>query len=239
MIGSMSDRYARRVVSALRTCLFALLALLAVGATAGESAIASASPAVAAAPLQVPGEGDLELPAEEGPEGDLPVAPAPTEPPPTEPLDATVAEDIEVDDDGAVAAENRRILLIVLGLVAVAIAITLLTIRYWRQTKPVSAVLDDGPQDPDVDSDRGGGTAAIAEAPDDEDDAYDDLFEPVAEPPRRSRRAVAGADHPGADDLWIPRGTGEHDRVEIGVAPVISRPTSDQRAAALQASRQR
>lgn len=231
-MGSPSDRYDRRVVSALRTCLFALLALFVVGATAGEPGIASASPTAVAVPLQVPGEGDLELPAEEGPEGDLPVEPAPTEPPPTEPVDATGAEDIEVDDDGAVDAENRRILLIVLGLVAVAIAITLLTIRYWRQTKPVPAVLDDGPRDLEGDHVPAGGTAAPA-------DDDDDLFEPVAEPSRRSRRAVAGADHPGADDLWIPRGTGEHDRVEIGVAPVISRPTSDQRAAALQASRQR
>ena len=229
MIGSPPDRYARLVVSAVHTCLFALLALSVVGATGGGSGLATPVAAVPAA--QVPGEGDLDLPAQEGPEDDLPVQPAPTEAAETVP-----AADLETESDGSVDAENRRILLIVLGLVAVAIAITLLTIRYWRQTRPVP-VADESVSAGRADSDRRSDPVPEARAPD--GGAYSELFEPVAVPARRSRRAVAGADHAGADDLWVPRGTGEHDRVEVSEAPVISKPTTDQRAAALNAGRRR
>ena len=230
MIGSTPDRYARLVVSAVRTCLFALLALFVVGATWGGSGLAT--PVGATPTAQVPGEGDLELPAEEGPEGDLPVEPAATEPAETAPA----ATEPEAESDGSVDAENRRILLIVLGLVAVAIAITLLTLRYWRQTKPVPVAVEDVFAG-DVDGDGHSDPAPAAPTPD--DGAYSELFEPVVVPARHSRRAVAGADHAGADDLWVPRGTGEHDRVEVSEAPVISKPTASQRAAALNAGRRR
>lgn len=93
----------------------------------------------------------------------------------------------EAVDQEAVDAENRKMVVIVGGLVAVAFAILLLTIRYWRVTKPVP--LDD---------------ARVRRA------ARDDR-KPKRRIGRRSRRSIAGADHAGADDDWISRTTGEHE----------------------------
>lgn len=183
----------------------------------------AASPALPSAP-----ERAAQVPTDDTTGDQIPVEETPAE---ETPADDTVAEDPGVDaadddpesDSGAVDAENRRILLIIIGLVAVAIAIALLTIRYWRQTKPVL------PQTDDVDD------GSPADDPEAGDDPYADLFEPVAESSRRSRRAVAGADHPEADEQWVPRGTGEHDRIEVAEASTISKPSGDQRAAAFRA----
>ncbi|CAN5782008.1 hypothetical protein BH23ACT2_BH23ACT2_17750 [soil metagenome] len=113
------------------------------------------------------------------------------------------------EGDGAggstVAAENRRIWLVVGGLVAVALALSLLTFRYWRHTRPVP-VDSRSPQSP-----RRSGWGD------------------------HSRRAVAGADHAAADESWEPRGTGEHDRVVAPPRQRQSRPTRSQRAGAYRA----
>ncbi|CAN5576145.1 hypothetical protein BH10ACT1_BH10ACT1_37500 [soil metagenome] len=119
-------------------------------------------------------------------------------------------------DTDKVAEEDRKIWLVVGGLVAVAIALLLLTIRYWRHTKPVP--LDAAPV------------------------AADDAAAPSGRRGRRgergrhSRRAVAGADHATADEGWEPRGTGEHQRTEAPSAATSSRPTAEQRAAAYAAA---
>lgn len=123
-----------------------------------------------------------------------------------------------VADDGAidqskVDADNRRITLIVAGLVAVAVALTLVTFRYWRATKPVAPAVT--ATDGDVRSPRSRRVG------------------------RRSRRAVAGADHAGADDDWEPRATGEQERVSIPGATPTARPSRSQRAAALAAASRR
>ena len=125
--------------------------------------------------------------------------PAPTEEPAPPP---TSGEDSSAVDEDAVKAENRRLVAIVGGLIAVAVALLLMTIRYWQVTRP-------GPADPT------------------EEDAYED--EPAGDEEmdtspvpvkrlhgRRSRRAVAGADHAAADDDWEPRATGEHPAIDPG-----------------------
>lgn len=117
-----------------------------------------------------------------------------------------------------VADENRKIWVVVAGLVAVAVCLTALTIRYWHQTRPSRV-------------------AAAAEPPPVARRARKEPA-PVA-PGRRSRRAVAGADHAAADDEWEPRGTGEHDRVVVPTAERRPRPDRDQRAAAYAARRSR
>lgn len=117
-----------------------------------------------------------------------------------------------------IADENRKIWVVVAGLIAVAVCLTLLTIRYWHQTRPSRLVVAAAP--PTV------GRRARKEPP-----------EPG--PGRRSRRAVAGADHAGADETWEPRGTGEHDRVVVPTAERRPRPDRAQRAAAYAARRSR
>lgn len=123
------------------------------------------------------------------------------------------------NDAKSVAEENRRIWLVVAGLVAVAIALSLITIRYWRQTKPFAP-----------------GTVREEPAP---TVAPPMTTQPAAEvksPGRRSRRAVAGADHASADEEWEPRGTSEHHRVEVAAAGGRVRPSPEQRRAAFQRS---
>ncbi|MCB0971921.1 MAG: hypothetical protein KDA97_10485 [Acidimicrobiales bacterium] len=102
--------------------------------------------------------------------------------------------------DQRLATENRRVLAVIGGLVVVAIALTLLTIRYARATRPVA-----------------GGEA------------------PPSEPRRRrrSRKAVAGADHASADDDWQPRATGEHTAVAPKPATPFARPGAAARRRAL------
>ena len=116
------------------------------------------------------------------------------------------------------ADENRRIWVVVAGLIAVAVGLSLLTIRYWRQTKPV----------PLAPVPASGADAASRER-----------RNRRAEGGRHSRRAVAGADHVSVDDGWEPRGTGEHDRVEIPTTDRRPRPTPEQRAAAYQTAGRR
>lgn len=106
--------------------------------------------------------------------------------------DPSLIEEDAVDQD-AVDAENRKMIIIVGGLIAIAFAILLLTIRYWRVTRPV-------PADPLRTPARGNGRRAKRRIG------------------RRSRRSIAGADHAGADDDWIPRTTGEHEIAVDGIS---------------------
>ena len=120
-------------------------------------------------------------------------------------------------------AENRRILLIVGALVAVALALLLLTIRYWRATRPV--VADTSVPDEDMegeDEDVVIAQKALLEVP-----------PTVGRTGRRSRRAVAGADHASVDDEWEPRATGEQPRIDPPTTGRTVRPSSQQRAEAL------
>lgn len=159
--------------------------------------------------------------------GSLPGTPAAARPrqDPTTTVAPTEADGAaEAAGSQRVADENRKIWLVVVGLVVVAVALSLLTFRYWRQTRPRAPV---DPADADdevlVTSDDAEPSAA--------GDAADEV--PTSAAGRRSRRAVAGADHAAVDEGWEPRGTGEHDRVEVAPADRLPRPSRDQRAAAL------
>ncbi len=144
-----------------------------------------------------------------------------------------------------VSAENRKIWLVVGGLVVVALALTLLTIRFWRMTRPVVRSAAPGPEaarsaDAVAQTDEAPAVAAVdpVSLAHDSPAAAATEAAPVAAG-RHSRRAVAGADHAAADDTWEPRGTGEQERVEIPVADRTVRPNRDQRSAAFRRAAER
>lgn len=141
-----------------------------------------------------------------------------------------------VDNANEVRQENRRIWLVVGGLVAVAVALALVTVRYWRHTKPVAVP---APSSRDRASARP--VASGPEASRSGEPRRSRAGPVIAEPSagRRSRRSVAGADHAGADEGWEPRGTGEHERVEVSASVARSRPSRAQRRSAYQAGRRR
>lgn len=179
----------------------------------------------------------------------------------------SAARQPRVADTTQIDQENRKLALVVAGLVAVALALLVLTIRYWRITKPVVDDdfddeydeyddWDDEDLDDDDERDR---AVAVAASPrravvDDLDD--DEIFvmspaappaddaapEPVEPLPRRgdrrSRRSIAGADHADADAGWEPMATGEQERVSGQVPRATNRPSRSQRAGAYEASDQ-
>ncbi len=151
-------------------------------------------------------------------------------------------------DTSQIDSENRRFTLVIVGLLVVAALLALLTIRYWRVTKPGRKPKDKKRPEPAAIDDYGDDDLFIStsggdEDPGDEDiddfDYEDDIDE--ARPRerrwgRRSRRAVAGADHADADDDWEPMATGEQERVSGQVPRATSRPSASQRAQALGAT---
>lgn len=108
------------------------------------------------------------------------------------------------------ATESRRVMAIIGALVFVALALLVLTIRYWRVTKPVRFEPDASTPtpEPEVPATPAAAAAAVAEPAASAEDV------PTGRSTRRSRRSVAGADHAAADADWEPRGTGEHAVVE-------------------------
>jgi pyruvate/2-oxoglutarate dehydrogenase complex dihydrolipoamide acyltransferase (E2) component len=132
-----------------------------------------------------------------------------------------------------VADENRKIWLVVGGLILVALALAALTVRYWRQTKPSLLPLDAEPAPRRATrADRKAAAAVATTAAAAEARADDTVAIPVAEP-----AAVPAADHRTSDEEWEPRGTGEHDRIEIPAARKPVKPTREERAAVLAAYR--
>jgi hypothetical protein len=122
------------------------------------------------------------------------------------------------------ASENRRMIAVIGGLIVVALALTVLTIRYIRVTKPEARA--------PAPIGRHGRT--VTPAPDQAPPA-DPTVPPSAAPavPPSAVTEASPADHGGADVDWEPRGTGEHDRVEVGATPATPRPRRSDRAAAL------
>lgn len=138
----------------------------------------------------------------------------------------TLASDTPAPGSGSrrVADENRKIWLVVGGLVVVALGLSVLTVRYWRHTKPSAPAPDPAPDK---------ATEPVAEGRKDRRARRRE----EATAGRHSRRSVAGADHAAADDEWEPRGTGEHEQIEVDVdRPLRPRPNSEQRAAAYEAA---
>lgn len=80
--------------------------------------------------------------------------------------------------------ESRKIYAVVAGLVVVALCLSLLTVGYWRRTKPVRPVRRRG------------------------------VVAPATQSARVGRQSVAGADHAAADDTWESHATGEHERID-------------------------
>lgn len=164
-----------------------------------------------------------------------------------------------------VAAENRKIWAVVAALVAVAIALTLLTIRYWRQTRPArpASSQDDRPEpvlppaelavDEEAVEDEAfevdepvvvvpaiAAAEAASVAP-----SIDDLEDELFAPPTLEVPVVvpgvdplAGMADDDADESWARR-TGEHRAVVAPDLPRIVRPTPDQRRAAFAAAADR
>ena len=162
------------------------------------------------------------------------------------------------DDSGASASDDRKVWAVVAGLVVVALGLSLLTVRYWRHTRPVAA----GPRRPtgryareagdeviDVDDGsllfgdltRGGST--IAAKP--EAEPVPELL--IDEAPVRRADPGIQADHAQVDADWEPH-TMELERVDVtapaplresieaGSAVDAVRPSRDARAAALRAA---
>lgn len=168
-------------------------------------------------------------------------APEPTTEPTADP-EVGVAIDGEAGADGAgptsrpLFTESRKILAIIGGLVFVAFALALLTVRYWRMTKPIAAA---------VGSPSEGAPVPVAPSSFDPADAplfVGDLDPPLA-PITTEVPSVAAADH-RPDATWEPRGTGEHAAIQVaaaaasassphGSSPSIARPGRAARAAAL------
>jgi hypothetical protein len=186
---------------------------LACGILVGSLGAAAAS----ARPAQDPGVTTTSLP------GATTSTTAATSPSTTTTTAASDTTDADADN---VADEDRKIWLVVAGLVTVALALTALTIRYWLRTKPVPLPVPD-----EVAADE---VSAAEPEPDDLEPA-DDI--PAGSHGRHSRRAVAGADHATVDDEWEPRGTGEHDRIEVPARSRTTRPTRDQRRAAFESAK--
>jgi hypothetical protein len=128
--------------------------------------------------------------------------------PAVEPTAEPVADDQAVAEDAGPTSrplftESRKILAIIGGLVFVALALTLLTVRYWRITKPVPLPVDDPPSAVD----------AAALDPADAPLFIGDLDPPLA-PITTEVPSVAAADH-RPDATWEPRGTGEHAAIRV------------------------
>jgi hypothetical protein len=144
----------------------------------------------------------------------------------------------EESPDQPLFSENRKVAAVIGGLVFVALALLLLTVRYVRVTKPVAASAEEGlPMLPPtlelndesvfvVASDEGSQPVVPTVPPLD--------VEPAIEAPTAAATIAAsgGTDHDRADDDWEPR-TGEHERVEIQRGAAVARPGRAARRKAL------
>lgn len=181
-----------------------------------------------------------------------------------DPVETTVAGEseptVQVDPGGPgsaeVDAENRRIWAVVGALVAVAIALTWLTVRYWRHTKPRPVPTPAGPPTKQAGTVAPAATKAPATSagtgPPIEPLAVDDALDEVAFAPptlevpvvgaggdeisEADAAEVARADH-ARDEAWQPRATGEQDRLVLADYEHHVRPTAEQRRAVFAASR--
>jgi hypothetical protein len=149
------------------------------------------------------------------------------------------------------AGENRRMVAVIGGLVVVAIALTLLTIRYVRATKPQPRAPAPVGRHVRTPAAAPAGPAASAAAADPVPPAASaPSVDPVAPaapadpvgsapsgPPTGEVREASPADHGAADADYEPQGTGEHDRVEVPATAALPRPRRADRAAALGRSR--
>lgn len=139
----------------------------------------------------------------------------------------------EESPDQALWTENRKVAAIIGGLLFVALALLLLTIRYIRVTKPVVASAEEGlPMLPPTLELNDESVFVVASA-DGSKPAEpvvpivpEPSVEPAIEPTTAEVTAIpapAGTDPDAADADWEPR-TGEHERVEIATGATLARP---------------
>lgn len=181
--------------------------------------VAAVAPAsvTAAAPRQDPGAtfGTGDASTTVAPPTTAPTA-STTDP---ETADQTLVESAD-QPDKPIFTESRKVAAVIAGLVFVALAILLLTVRYIRVTKPVPA----------------GDIADLPFLADDVDVDDDDVFVAELSPkdvpvkpvvsdrvPAVAMAGTPGTDHAGADSDWEPR-TDEHQRVEIPSGTTLARP---------------
>lgn len=149
----------------------------------------------------------------------------------TDPENGQTLVESEELPEKAIFTESRKVAAVIGGLVLVALAILLLTIRYIRVTKPVARpATTEAPEATSTTTTKAATTSAI----DDLDD--DSLF--VDEPSGATAAVLAslpGTDHASADADWEPR-TDEHQRVEIPGGTPLARPSAAARRKALGSS---
>ena len=152
----------------------------------------------------------------------------------------TVVES-EQQPDQPLWSENRKVAAVIGGLVFVALALLLLTIRYIRVTKPVATSAEEGlpmlPPTLEL-NDESVFVVASTDASKPPEPIVATVSEVDAEPvlePTTSETPIVGppgADHDAADQDWEPR-TGEHERVEIATGTTLARPSLAGRRKAL------
>jgi len=135
---------------------------------------------------------------------------------------------VESEDqpETAIFTESRKVAAIIGGLVFVALAILLLTIRYIRTTKPVApGDVSDLPflaDDVDVDDDE---VFVVGLDEDKVAPATPVIPDTAGEASTTALAATPGTDHASADDDWEPK-TDEHQRVEIPSGTTLARPST-------------
>jgi len=130
--------------------------------------------------------------------------------------------------------ESRKLVATIAGLVLCALALTVLTVRYWKVTSPKRlAALDSGPHTGTEDAIAIAVESAATDAsPTDAAGAV----ETVSIPSTLENPVVVLGDEPsGSDTGYEPMGTGEHDRVVV--KSTIVRPGARSRAAALKSAK--
>ncbi|WP_426572281.1 hypothetical protein [Aquihabitans sp. McL0605] len=155
----------------------------------------------------------------------------------------TTAADTVVDTPRPPAqrlvTESRKVAAVIGALLVVALALTLLTVRYWRATKPQPVEVDEAAEPAvlsvnDTLDDDAIFTATPAEAA--PAPASDEVVVGATAPPAEvlaADRSVPGTDHEAADDDWKPLGTGENERIEVPAVGAPARPSSAARRKAL------
>ncbi|MCB0977849.1 MAG: hypothetical protein KDB02_10365 [Acidimicrobiales bacterium] len=148
--------------------------------------------------------------------------------PDTTPVTSVSESEQTAPNTDEIDEENRKFTIVVAGLIGVAFGLALLTLRYWKVTKPRPLV---APTVEDENPETGAGDA----------EADGELFVSTGEVTnggsgRPSRRAIAGADHADVDAGWEPMATGEQERVSGQVPRATVRPDRDARARALGAA---
>jgi hypothetical protein len=192
-----------------------LILAAALAAGSGALAVGAAGPAAAQ---------ETPTTSAVGAFGQATTAPATTEAEAGPESTQTVTEG--ASEERSLLTESRKVLATIAGLVIAALALALLTVRYWRATAPVPVGVEPLP----VGATAGATAAATASASGDPVLGTEAALALASG--RRSRRSVAGADHATADEDWEPRGTGEQPAIDLD-APKVHRPARSARVAAL------